>query len=302
MESSLPSSQVSQIKVNVLLNGGHSCTLHTQSDSALLQQLFQVLLARGQQQTVSGVFQISVEEGRAALCFPAEHLVGLVTDPPVQLEQIELPQPSQPHQTPSQLPANFVASLSIQLDEFLTLDEQTYLLASVLEQMPNFSSSTTSTGDQQYRQSRVLHALPDVFELMRQRIRDVMPKICQQLRLPSFPVADVEAQLTAHNHGDFYKVHNDSGSPDTATRVLTYVYYFYREPKAFTGGELKIYDSRIENNMYVQAESSHLVEPRNNSIVFFPSYCLHEVLPIECPSQTFADSRFTINGWVRRAS
>jgi SM-20-related protein len=35
-------------------------------------------------------------------------------------------------------------------------------------------------------------------------------------------------------------------------------------------------------------------------LVVFPSRYLHEVLPVSCPSQTFADSRFTINGWVRR--
>ncbi|WP_333783600.1 hypothetical protein [Nostoc sp. 'Peltigera malacea cyanobiont' DB3992] len=27
---------------------------------------------------------------------------------------------------------------------------------------------------------------------------------------------------------------------------------------------------------------------------------MHEVLPVNCPSQAFGDSRFTINGWVRR--
>jgi Rps23 Pro-64 3,4-dihydroxylase Tpa1-like proline 4-hydroxylase len=63
---------------------------------------------------------------------------------------------------------------------------------------------------------------------------------------------------------------------------------------------LLIYDSKIENNFYVNADSYQAVEPRNNSIVFFLSRYLHEVLPVSCPSKAFADSRFTINGWVRR--
>jgi Rps23 Pro-64 3,4-dihydroxylase Tpa1-like proline 4-hydroxylase len=37
-----------------------------------------------------------------------------------------------------------------------------------------------------------------------------------------------------------------------------------------------------------------------NQIVFFPSETLHEVLPVECPSGEFADSRFTVNGWLHR--
>jgi len=37
-----------------------------------------------------------------------------------------------------------------------------------------------------------------------------------------------------------------------------------------------------------------------NSIVFFPSNYLHEVLPTRCPSGEFADSRLTYNGWLHR--
>lgn len=95
-------------------------------------------------------------------------------------------------------------------------------------------------------------------------------------------------------------MHNDNGSSETQNRELTYVYYFYREPKPFSGGELLLYDSKIENNYYVQADSFKTVEPRNNSIVFFPSRYLHEVKLVSCPSKAFADSRFTINGWIRR--
>jgi Rps23 Pro-64 3,4-dihydroxylase Tpa1-like proline 4-hydroxylase len=29
---------------------------------------------------------------------------------------------------------------------------------------------------------------------------------------------------------------------------------------------------------------------------------MHEVLRVSCPSKAFADSRFTINGWVRKAN
>ncbi|HEY9301476.1 MAG TPA: 2OG-Fe(II) oxygenase, partial [Phormidium sp.] len=76
--------------------------------------------------------------------------------------------------------------------------------------------------------------------------------------------------------------------------------YFYREPKPFSGGELLIYDTQIFNSSYYKADSFQAIEPRNNSIVFFPSQCYHEVLPVTCVSQAFADSRFTINGWVRR--
>ena len=53
-------------------------------------------------------------------------------------------------------------------------------------------------------------------------------------------------QLTAHNDGCYYKIHNDAGSEKTANREISYVYYFYQEPKAFSGGELKIYDTELK--------------------------------------------------------
>jgi SM-20-related protein len=72
------------------------------------------------------------------------------------------------------------------------------------------------------------------------------------------------------------------------------------ERESFEGCELVIYDSKVENNYYVHAETHQAIEPRRNSIIFFPSFQMHEVLPISCPTKAFADSRFTINGWIRQ--
>ena len=114
------------------------------------------------------------------------------------------------------------------------------------------------------------------------------------------PGGDIEAQLTAHNDNNFYKVHNDSGSADTAHRVLTFVYYFNRQPKAYSGGELRVYDHKVANGYHYAAETFRTIEPTDNSMVFFASEEMHEVLMVKCPSRVFMDSRFTINGWVRR--
>jgi Rps23 Pro-64 3,4-dihydroxylase Tpa1-like proline 4-hydroxylase len=40
--------------------------------------------------------------------------------------------------------------------------------------------------------------------------------------------------------------------------------------------------------------------PQQNQIVFFPCSVLHEITPVECPSRAFADSRFTLNGWLHK--
>jgi Rps23 Pro-64 3,4-dihydroxylase Tpa1-like proline 4-hydroxylase len=289
--SQQPNSQ--DIKVTLLLTGGHEYTLTLKPDDPLLHHLMNAIAVRTQphQPALSDLFQVRIQDGRAALSFPSEHLIGLVTEPPIFWQK------SQGNQSQS---SNIIESNYLQINNFLTQEEHQQLINYVLQQESEFVSTSTSTDDLDYRRSMVLYSFPEFSQLIVNRIKAILPDAFRKLIIPPFPIADIESQLTAHNDGNYYKVHNDNGSPDTATREFTYVYYFYREPKPFSGGELVIYDSKIENNFYVKAESYKTVEPRNNSIVFFRSYYLHEVLPVSCPSKAFADSRFTINGWVRR--
>lgn len=175
------------------------------------------------------------------------------------------------------------------------------LLEFAIRQEPKFIT-TTHGGKQnlQHRNSLVLGISPEDIQRLSRYIREGLPSVLKQLQMAEFPVGNIEAQITAHGDGHYYKIHQDNGTPDLALRQLTYVYYFYREPKQFSGGELKIYDDQVEDDRSVKADSFHIIEPRNNSIVFFPSHYLHEVLPVSCSSPSFADSRFTLNGWVRR--
>ncbi|MFM9266712.1 2OG-Fe(II) oxygenase [Tychonema sp. BBK16] len=297
-----PQIKPQDVKVKILLTGGHQCTVTLKSDTPLLHSLVKTLVDRTQQNPgFSTLFQIPIDEGRSAFCFPGEHLVGLVTEPPIYLPQLQSQQLEIPLEIPVSEPVNEeLISRYAQIDNFLTVAEKNKLMKYVLAKESAFVTTSTSTNADDYRRSMVLHSFPEFSELMINRIKAILPDVLRKLNLPSFSMGNIETQLTMHNDNNYYKLHNDSGSPETATRFFTYVYYFNREPKAFWGGELQIYDSKIENNFYVAADSFKTVEPRNNSIVFFLSRYMHEVLPVSCPSKAFADSRFTINGWVRR--
>ena len=281
-----------KVKVTILLSGGHQHTFYSSSDTPLLQNLFKALVARAKKQETDfyRLFQISLDEGHSALCFPSEHLIGVITEPPIFIQDFQ-PEPQS---------QEILTSKYVQIDNFLTPTETSQLLDYVLSQQSAFIPSSTSTNQADYRQSLILHSFPEFSQLMISKIQAILPDVFSKLKLPLFYASQIEAQLTAHNDGNYYKVHNDNGSPETATREFTYVYYFYQEPKPFSGGELLIYDSKIENGHYKKAETFKTVEPRNNSIVFFLSRYLHEVLPVSCLSRDFKDSRFTINGWVRR--
>jgi SM-20-related protein len=193
------------------------------------------------------------------------------------------------------IPSNYLI-----IEDFLTSEENQLLLEYAQKKEAEFQSTTTTNNEFDYRRSKVLFSFPEFSQLITERLHQYIPQVLETFKIEPFEISRIESQLTAHNDNNFYKLHNDNGSAITANRELTYVYYFYQEPRQFSGGELVIYDSKIENNYYVATESSHTINPKNNSIIFFLSRYQHEVLPVICPSQNFAHSRFTVNGWIWR--
>ncbi|MEM9772044.1 MAG: 2OG-Fe(II) oxygenase [Cyanobacteria bacterium P01_D01_bin.73] len=190
----------------------------------------------------------------------------------------------------------------VRIDNFLSPQENMTALEIALNNQRKFVGSSTTTDASDYRRSSVLYATyyADFYHLLRKRLLRMMPDIMKHLDSDPFLVSQVEMQMTAHNDGCFYRIHNDSGSPETETRVLTYVYYFHQEPKAYDGGALRIYETDLNGPATEPSELFEDVVPANNTVVLFDSRVKHEVLPVSCPSRKFEDSRFTLNGWLRR--
>lgn len=148
--------------------------------------------------------------------------------------------------------------------------------------------------------SRVLFELGEFRDLFTERIFAFLPQIMAGLELPWFPVADLEIQLTATNNGEFFRRHNDNGTESLSSRLITFVYFFYREPRPFSGGELCVFDTELQDGEYLAPGLCTVVTPMQNQICFFISEYLHEVLPVQTMSASFMDSRFTVNGWLHR--
>jgi Rps23 Pro-64 3,4-dihydroxylase Tpa1-like proline 4-hydroxylase len=182
---------------------------------------------------------------------------------------------------------------------FLSGEENRRLLRYAVARQVDFVQALTTTRVNNYRIARVLPQFPEFQILIRERVAAVLPEVMRQFRIRNFSIGRIEAQLTVHGHGNFYKVHTDSSSAKTAERVLSFVYYFCREPRHFSGGELRIYDAVAHGGSWERGANSYHIAPVNNRIVFFLSRYHHEVLPIVCPSRRFADGRFTLNGWIR---
>ena len=119
-----------------------------------------------------------------------------------------------------------------------------------------------------------------------------------ELRVQPIVVGIVEAQITASIDGSFFGVHTDADRVKVPKRYLTYVYYFNRHPKAFSGGELRVYDDVLRNSKLARGETFQVIEPLHNRLVLFWARTMHEVMPVRMPSGAFGDARFTVNGWV----
>lgn len=194
--------------------------------------------------------------------------------------------------------------------DFLTTRELRSLTKYVLAHEADFTPSTVvpdgvpeAETDLSYRKSRVLYDLGEYGALIQERLLALLPEVLAVFQREEFPIANVDIQITASNNGDFFKVHRDNSAVeplDIPLREVTYVYYFNTEPKAFSGGQLRLYNSRDGEVQNSGSQNAKTITPRQNTLVLFPSFYDHEVLPVRCPTGKFANSRFTVNGWVIR--
>lgn len=188
--------------------------------------------------------------------------------------------------------------------DFLDSNMHAGLLAWTMENKAKFEPTTLygKGQDPSYRVSLRVGDFGPIMALLRQRVFELVPTLIRDLRVTRFEPSEVEIELVAHNDGAFFKRHIDTvignARKETSDRVLSAVYYFHAEPKAFSGGELRLYSFGAKEDEGNFAE----VQPEQNTLLAFPSWVLHEVLQVRCPSRRFSDSRFNVNFWVHRNS
>ncbi|MFA6115590.1 MAG: 2OG-Fe(II) oxygenase [Sphingomonas sp.] len=122
-----------------------------------------------------------------------------------------------------------------------------------------------------------------------------VPEMLTALAMTPISIAKIELEVVAHGDGAFYSRHIDLNPHRQAAtiRALSGVYYFHARPRAFSGGALRLYPSATgATDKFIN------VDPAHNSLAVFPSWVVHEVMPVRCPSNRFEDSRFSVNCWV----
>ncbi len=184
---------------------------------------------------------------------------------------------------------------------FLTPGEHTELLAWTLANEARFAPAALADRivDTSVRNALTLRDLGPMRDRLKARIDEATPGWIAALRLTPFETSDIDIELAAHNDGGRFLLHSDTyvtAQKARGDRMLSATYYFHREPKGFAGGCL-----RLHRLGATSGDAGVDVPPDQNSLVIFPSWGPHEVLPITCPSRAFADSRFSVNCWVQRA-
>jgi Rps23 Pro-64 3,4-dihydroxylase Tpa1-like proline 4-hydroxylase len=187
--------------------------------------------------------------------------------------------------------------------DFLTIHELNDLLKFSIANEHRFKPSTIRRGainviSPQQRVSVALREFGAMKNVLFARMTAIVPRLIAELRVTAFVPTKVELELVAHGDHAFFKRHIDTSTgadaKEKSARLISAVYYFYSEPKAFAGGALRLYRfGKVDS-----ADDFIDIQPKQNSLIAFPSWASHEVLPIICPSKRFSDSRFAVNCWV----
>ncbi|MEO6114099.1 MAG: 2OG-Fe(II) oxygenase [Sphingomicrobium sp.] len=200
------------------------------------------------------------------------------------------------------------------MENFLDEAEHSVLLEWVLENRERFRPASVidegaTVVDPKVRQALTLREFDGELGWLCERFSAVQQRLIDSLRLTVPPIESLEVELAAHGDGAHFAPHLDipvgaareprGGRPKRSDdRLISAVYYFYREPKPFTGGHLRLYPLGSEAKEPNDDAGSYIdVEPTQNTLVAFPSWATHEVREIRCPSGDFADYRFAVNCW-----
>lgn len=189
-------------------------------------------------------------------------------------------------------------------DQFLpeTLHRQLldYTLASEADFIP---SGVHVEGEAKVRDHyRISHYHPDGLGPLKKTFRavadDNFVRLCDGAGVKPFAIDWIEVELAAHGDGAFFLPHigtytGRGRGTQNSDRVLTAVYYFHREPKGFSGGNLEVHP-------FGGGPACQVIEPQQNRMVCFASTVLHQVSAVSCPSGKFEDNRFALNFWYHR--
>lgn len=188
------------------------------------------------------------------------------------------------------------------VDEFMAEHIPRRCLAFARDQKAGFAAAGIDSRRRSYsadrRQTLVNWDVQSVARELEAELLQRLPRIRTSLGVPDFEVDSLETKMTNHIEGGYFRPHADNTSYfGPSGRVLTWLYYFHRQPKAFSGGRLLAFDTNFSTAHFDEAAFT-TVEPQYNRLVVFPSCFYHCVTTTCLKSPGFMNGRFAISGHI----
>lgn len=188
----------------------------------------------------------------------------------------------------------------ILLHDFLPPEEREALLAWTLASETRFNTRNIEDAAANSVRKHTLDDLGPSAAVFSRRIHAEYAAWIQQLKVSAFELGRTELRIGAYNDGDRFSFHLDANyrtpGPETS-RMLSAVYYYYRAPRGFSGGDIRLFDVGAGPG----SEACEAIAPAQNMLLVFPSWVGHDVTRIGCPTRQFEDSRFAVNCWLHKA-
>jgi hypothetical protein len=131
----------------------------------------------------------------------------------------------------------------LRIPGFLDANQHAMLFDWTLANEERFMPAQVAGGliEPRARTALTLRDLGPMATVFADRLRESAPAWTATLRATPFETTGVELELAAHNDGAHFTLHSDtysSAEPSRGDRMLSAVYYFHRQPRAFEGGSL----------------------------------------------------------------
>jgi len=152
------------------------------------------------------------------------------------------------------------------------------------------------------RITSVFHKYTAGRDFILSRIRALQPDACRLLGIPDFTIGHMETKITNYTTGGHFHPHQDATEwSQGQRRTLSWLLYFHRQPKKFTGGDLYMLDTypgdETTPKHYIQDKYTR-IEPANNRLVMFRSADYHAVAPTILHGDDFMDGRMAVSGHI----
>lgn len=167
-------------------------------------------------------------------------------------------------------------------------------------EFPVFSRDGPPRSDPSIRKAvRIVgEAFPAFADLVGARVGPLLREAWAGWGYEPFEQGAVQMNIAGHADGGFFKAHADRGPEGHMSwyRRATFLYYFHKRPRRFTGGDLLLIDTDLATQSH--GPSYTRITPDDGRLLLFPSDFYHQVTPVAMESDDIEDARLAITGWI----